>query len=179
MTGEIRSVVVPFERYVAECRDAERFVALCRQCPRYATTWACPPLPTELPPWEAAVIFAARIILPPGRHSVDTGDSLIAEDKVQLDRRLLQLEARYGGRACSFGGSCRMCDECTRTSGLPCHHPELLRPSLEALGFDISRTLAYLPGMELKWAVDGVLPSEMILVGALFTNTPHLAAVSL
>lgn len=169
MIAEIKNVAVPFDRYVAECRDVERFATLCRACPRYGATWGCPPLPTDLPRWYTAHIFAATIALPPGRHKVEDSDRLIADDKRILDRRILDLERSYGGRACSFGGYCHLCERCTRPDGLPCRHPDLLRPSLEALGFDITRTVALLPDTTLQWSTDGYLPSTLTLVSALFT----------
>ena len=59
----------------------------------------------------------------------------------------------------------------TRPLGLPCRHPELVRPSLEAYGFDISRTTNELFGIELLWGKDGMLPKYLTLVCGFFHNS--------
>lgn len=50
----------------------------------------------------------------------------------------------------------------------PCRHPELVRPSLEACGFDIGRTTSELFGIELKWGADGKMPEYLTLVCGFF-----------
>lgn len=55
---------------------------------------------------------------------------------------------------------------CTRREGLPCRHPDKVRPSLESMGFDIGKTAKELFGLELKWASYGMLPEYYVLVGA-------------
>lgn len=53
---------------------------------------------------------------------------------------------------------------------MPCRHPEKVRPSLEAFGFDISRTLSELFGIRLLWGKDGVIPEYLTLVCGFFHN---------
>ena len=45
-----------------------------------------------------------------------------------------------------------------------------MRPSLEAFGFDISRTLSELFGIRLLWGKDGVIPEYLTLVCGFFHN---------
>lgn len=68
------------------------------------------------------------------------------------------------------GGTCIHCPEgsCTRPEGRPCRHPELVRPSLEACGFDVARTASELFGIELKWGSGGRMPEYLTLVCGFF-----------
>ncbi|MDE7458334.1 MAG: DUF2284 domain-containing protein, partial [Muribaculaceae bacterium] len=67
---------------------------------------------------------------------------------------------------------CLHCPEsqCTRKCGEPCRHPDKVRPSLEAFGFDIGRTLSELFNIKLLWGKNGVLPEYLVLVSALLHN---------
>lgn len=58
----------------------------------------------------------------------------------------------------------------TRPTGEPCRHPDKVRPSLEACGFDIGRTTTELFGMDLKWGTDGRIPEYLLLVCGFFHN---------
>ena len=95
---------------------------------------------------------------------------LIRPERQRLERRLLEMERRYGGRSFAYVGSCLYCPDgtCTRPEGNPCRHPELVRPSLEACGFDIGRTTSELFGIELKWGADGKMPEYLTLVCGFF-----------
>lgn len=97
---------------------------------------------------------------------------LLEQTRVVMDRELLEKETRLHGRA-FFAGTCLLCGQgaeqgggCTRREGLPCRHPDKVRPSLESMGFDIGKTAKELFGLELKWASDGMLPEYYVLVGA-------------
>ena len=53
---------------------------------------------------------------------------------------------------------------------IPCRHPERVRPSLEACGFDLCRTTESLMGIPLRWSTDGRLPEYLTLVSGFFHN---------
>lgn len=61
-----------------------------------------------------------------------------------------------------------------RPEAKPCRHPELVRPSLEACGFDIAHTTSELFGIELKWGTDGSLPEYLTLVCGFFHNAENI-----
>ena len=61
-----------------------------------------------------------------------------------------------------------------RPEAKPCRHPELVRPSLEACGFDIARTTSELFGIELKWGSDGLMPEYLTLVCGFFHNAENI-----
>lgn len=94
------------------------------------------------------------------------------EARRELDARLLALEEAWPDSRAFFAGTCFDCPEgtCTRLSDLPCVRPGKIRPSLEALGFDLGRTASELLGIELRWSVDGRLPEYFTLISGFFTN---------
>ena len=120
--------------------------------------------------------------------AIERSMKFLEQTRVVMDRELLEKEAQLHGRA-FFAGTCLLCGRgagqgtkrgakrgakqgaessggCTRREGLPCRHPDKVRPSLESMGFDIGKTAKELFGLELKWASDGKLPEYYVLVGA-------------
>ena len=173
---EERTVSLPVADYVARFRDTERFEACCRACPAYGRSWACPPFDSDmeacLSGYETALLVAVKIF--PEEPSLPLGESLrlIRPERMRHERQLLMLERRHGGRAFAYAGTCLHCPEgtCTRPSGEACRHPELVRPSLEACGFDLGRTVSELFGFELLWSRNGLIPQYLTLVSGFFHN---------
>ena len=175
---------LPVEEYIRRYRDAERFADLCRRGGRYGRWWACPPFSFDaeeyLSGFETAHLIAARI--EPGKRlralcadagqSEKQGRALLNEARCELDARLLALEEAWPDSRAFFAGTCFDCPEgtCTRPLDLPCVRPGKIRPSLEALGFDLGRTASELLGIELRWSVDGRLPEYFTLISGFFTN---------
>lgn len=178
--SEDRSVSLPVADYVARFRDAERFAACCRACPNYGRSWGCPPFATDpaeaFASYRTALLVATKITPDVPDLPIGEAGRLIRPERIRLERRLLELEHRTGGRAFSYVGSCLYCPEgsCTRPEGLPCRHPDKVRPSLEACGFDISRTAEELFGIRLLWGSEGRLPTYLTLVCGLFHNGEEL-----
>ena len=153
------SAELPAADYIARFRDAERIGDYCRACPNYGRSWGCPPFG-----------FSA------GRGHCADARALILPERRRLEQQLLGMERQYGGLSFAYVGTCLHCPEgtCTRPDGKPCRHPELVRPSLEACGFDIGKTTAELFGIYLKWGTDGKLPEYLTLVCGFFHNAGHV-----
>jgi len=170
---------ISVDEYIRRFRDEERFIGLCRQCSNFGNCWACPPFSfdtgEELRRYKYARIMAARIT--PAGQNIPLGEAqaLIRPERMRIEAELRAMEHRYGGRALAFAGQCLYCaSECARRCNMPCRHPDKVRPSLEAFGFDISRTLSELFGLRLLWGKDGHLPDYLILVSALLHNNRSL-----
>lgn len=176
-TSEDFTVSISTDEYIRRFRDANRFIGYCRQCPNYNHSWGCPPfshdLERELRGYRNVLLIATKIIPDGSNISLSESRRLIFPERKRLEHRLLEMELLYDGRAFAYVGSCLYCPEgsCTRPLGLPCRHPELVRPSLEAYGFDISRTTSELFGFKLLWGKDGLLPEYLTLVCGFFHNS--------
>ena len=142
------SAELPAADYIARFRDAERIGDYCRACPNYGRSWGCPP-------------FGFSV----GRYLSGYATALLTVTKIVTQKQGL-----------AYVGTCLHCPEgtCTRPDGKSCRHPELVRPSLEACGFDIGKTTAELFGIYLKWGTDGKLPEYLTLVCGFFHNAGHV-----
>ncbi len=164
------------EEYITRFRDAERVGGYCRACSNYGRSWGCPPFDFDverhLRQYRHALIVATRITPLEERVPFSRSGEILLPERRRLEHQLLEMERRYGGRAFSYVGTCLYCPEgrCTRLQGLPCRHPDKVRPSLEACGFDIGRTTEVLFGMPLKWGCDGWMPEYLILVCGFLHN---------
>lgn len=96
---------------------------------------------------------------------------LVQAVRGQYEEEMLAEEAKRSGRAALFTGLCPHCGEavCARREGKPCRHPNLVRPSLEALGFNLCQISNELFGTEILWAKDNRSPEYMCLIGAVFS----------
>lgn len=160
--------------YISRYLDCGRFEALCRECPNYGRRWGCPPLDAGfIHDYRHVRLFALKIDIKPTPGDTGAAEAMmkvIQDVRGDYETRLLALERDLGGRAALFTGMCPHCgsEECARTSGKPCRHPDLVRPSLEALGFDLTATAADYFGIELKWSSRGEYPPYLCLIGGVF-----------
>ncbi|MDE6415609.1 MAG: DUF2284 domain-containing protein [Duncaniella sp.] len=168
------SVNLPAEEYIRRFRDTDKFMKSCRECGNFGCSWACPPFSNdtveELLQYDSVLIVVTRMI--PERKDIPLAEvyDFMRPERLRLDRMMLDMEREKGGRYLAFSGTCLYCPEgtCTRKSGNPCRHPESVRPSLEAYGFDVGRTVADLFDFEIKWSCDGYIPEYLTIVSALF-----------
>lgn len=165
--------------YLARFRDAERFGACCRACPNYGRSWGCPPFDYDVAErigrYRSVLLVATKITPAIASLPLAASQALIRPERIRLETRLREMERDYGGLACAYVGECLYCPRgsCTRSAGLPCRHAGLVRPSLEAYGFDIGRTLGELFGIELKWGAEGRMPDYLTLVCGFFHDAPE------
>ena len=160
---------MPMTEYINGYRDFGRVRGYCRECDRYGNCWACPPYDfdeTALPDRFTDISLLATVITPSEGVLLppETADRFIRFERQRLDCLLLRMErdAEVPGRTARafFAGTCLLCppEQCTRREGRPCRHPESIRPSLEALGFDIARTAADIFNTPLQWSRNGQIP---------------------
>ncbi len=162
--------------YIARFRDVPRFEGLCRECHNYGTRWGCPPFDDDRLPdlekWKTAEIWLLKLVISPDKAAAGLAwlNGIIQAEREPFERILLYEERRRGGFAALVTGMCPHCGAapCARLSAKPCRHPDLVRPSLEALGFDLGKTAGELFGLPLRWSANGRLPDYVSLIGGLF-----------
>ena len=178
--AEDSAVELPAADYVARFRDAQRIAEYCRACPSYGSSWGCPPfgfsVEEYLSGYATALVVATKIVPEQEGLPLSEAGRLMRPERKRIEARLLDMERRIGGRSFAYVGTCLYCPEgtCTRPDAKPCRHPELVRPSLEACGFDIAHTTSELFGIELKWGTDGSLPEYLTLVCGFFHNAENI-----
>ncbi len=176
---------LPLADFVRDYRDLPRFRTLCQACDNYGQCWSCPPYDFDetvfLSPYVEANLIGARVDVPQearfcgdGEACRRKGDALLRPLRALLDDALLRLEQELPGGRAFYAGSCMRCPKgaCRRRSGEPCVAPEKLRPSIEALGFDVERTASELLATELRWGEPGRLPDYFVLVSGFFSAEP-------
>ena len=189
-TVQDRWVEMPMAEYIAGYRDFGRVRGYCRECGRYGNCWACPPYDfdeTALPGKYTTISLLATVITPSEGVTLtpETADRIIRRERQRLDRMLVKMECDASVPAQTarafFAGTCLLCppehcsrrdllcppEHCSRRESLPCRHPESIRPSLEALGFDIARTTSGLFGIDLQWGSPDTPPAYLTLLSAL------------
>lgn len=162
---------MPMKEYAETFRDFGRVRGYCHGCGRYGKCWACPPYDFAeeeyLGQFTTISLLATKITPSEGvALTPETAERILNRERQRLDRMLLGME---GNARAFFAGTCILCppEKCTRREGLPCRHPESIRPSLEALGFDIARTASELFGIPLQWGSPGTFPAYLTLISAI------------
>lgn len=166
---------IPMKEYAETFRDFGRVRGYCHGCGRYGKCWACPPYDFAedeyLGQFTTISLLATKITPSEGvALTPETAERILNRERQRLDRMLLGME---GNARAFFAGTCILCppEKCTRREGLPCRHPESIRPSLEALGFDIARTASELFGIPLQWGSPETFPAYLTLISAI-ARTP-------
>lgn len=173
-TSERFSAEIAADEYIARFRQEERFLELCRQCGNFGVRYGCPPFDvpplTVLAPYRRVRIVGEKLVPATAGLPLDAAQALMTPVLAGLNGDLLAEERRLGGLALGFAGACPYCGgtPCRRKSGEPCLHPDKVRPSLEAFGFDVGRTAQELLGLEILWGVQEKLPAYLTLVCGLF-----------
>ena len=175
-----KDVTIGAAELIARYRDVERIRQYCLQCPGYGKTWSCPPFdfdPRSVSDgFETVTVTGTTIEFDePTRAACKTPEASAAAGREAMEQvwktllpSLYETERNTPGSRC-FTFRCSLCPEgCTRPAGKPCRHPELMRHSLESVGFDIVAMTRDLLGIDLEWSTDGSLPRRLTLVTALF-----------
>ena len=176
-TTERYMVELDAKTYIEGFRNADYFLEFCRQCGNFGRRYGCPPFDYDPLPviqkYEKVRIIGVKIIPTDKNLPLESANELMKPVTTELNRDLLEQEKSLDGMCFGFVGSCPYCggQPCARIDGKPCKHPDKVRPSLEAIGFDISKTAKDLLGLEIKWSQEGLIPEYLALVCGIFYQT--------
>ena len=162
------------KNYINEFRRTDYFIEFCQQCKNYNHRYGCPPFEDKtlsiVEGYEKVRIMGVKIIPNNKKLPLSAANDLMEPVITEMNEELLELEKSLGGYAFGFVGTCPYCSgaPCARISGEPCRHPDKVRPSLEAFGFDMSKTAKDLLGLEIKWSQGELIPEYLTLVCGVF-----------
>jgi hypothetical protein len=169
---------VEVPHYVEHYNRAQYFLQLCKQCKCYGNRYGCPPFDSDplasLSQYSHVLIVGFKVTPSHRALPLAQAGEFMAPITAQLNAELLNLEKQMQGYALGFVGSCPYCADapCARVEGKPCLHPDKVRPSLEAYGFDLQKTAQELLGIEIKWSKDDKIPEYLTLIGGVFYTLP-------
>lgn len=169
---ETTEAEIGVEEYIAGYRNADSFIDYCRQCANSGRRYGCPPFDYDVMKFVGQYrqlrVLGFKLI-PQEQLPLAKANDVIAAALPEMNGRLFDLEKTLSGFACGFVGKCTFCsEECARIEGKPCRHPDMVRPSLEAFGFDLMKTSEELLGIKMKWGRDGMMPEYLTLVCGVF-----------
>ena len=162
------------KNYINEFRRTDYFIEFCQQCKNYGRRYGCPPFDDEtlsiVEGYEKVRIMGLKIVPNNKLLPLSAANDLMKPVITEMNEELLELEKSLGGYAFGFVGTCPYCGDapCARILGEPCRHPDKVRPSLEAFGFDMSKTAKDLLGLEIKWSQGELIPEYLTLVCGVF-----------
>lgn len=162
--------------------DIEKFEGFCKQCRNYGKLWSCPPynfsIEEYVDRYKYVYIVGVKIVF-----DEDTLSSINTKEKIssytnktlhfmknKMMNEMLKLEKLYPNSTSLSAGGCNLCENCSKLKNVQCIHPDLMRYSLESLGFDVGGVSSKLLNFELKWATETRLPDYFSLIAGIMTN---------
>ncbi|WP_048149854.1 DUF2284 domain-containing protein [Thermococcus sp. AM4] len=122
-----------------DIRVSPRPVWKCKACPMYGKRPSCPP---HVPDWREARdwigAFERAILV---KFEIDMKDFENEKRRAILwlldrERELFRQGKLYA--MALFPGNCNLCPDCPFERGEPCRMPEKVRPSVDAIGVELS-----------------------------------------
>lgn len=176
---ELITLTIPTIDYIDRFNRRAIFEPLCRQCGNWASRWGCPPFDFDpmarIKRFGKTTIYfiTAKVNKWPENAGIPEMTEAIQSIRRQYEPKLLDIEQELNGFAALFTGQCFHCGSlpCTRLNNKPCRHPQKVRPSLEALGFDLGATASDLFHSPLQWFdPQKPHPTHLSIIAAIFHN---------
>lgn len=147
---------------VIRCRN------LCAEnaCGDYGRTWSCPPgfdgtMERYSKNCDLCLVMSKAYVLDP-KDRAEVAQA--GTDFKSLIRKAVRILRSEGFVCNGFGdGGCDYCGECAYPD--PCRFPEVLIPSISALGIDLKEYLGAL-GMEFSFRDDAMTLYALLLIGS-------------
>ena len=179
---EVTFKKISMEELKKDYCDREKFEKFCKECRNYGSTWSCPPYNFDvedyLKNYSYIYLVGVKIIFDEETlDKVNTKEKIndyttktlkYMKDKIMME--LLRVEKRYEGSKSLSAGGCKISHDCSRKNNTHCEHPDMMRYSLESMGFDVGGISSRLLDYELKWATETRLPEYFSLVTGLMTK---------
>lgn len=177
---------VMMEKMIDDYFTLRKSRSYCHKCPNYGQHWSCPEFAFDeklfLKEFKYLYLIGREFTIPKSDRQKTIGIQTCADyctavhNQMKLDswRDLMAFEEDMPDVMTLMPGSCDICDRsgegCTRPEKQVCRHPELMRFSLEGLGFDVDAMCKFELGIMLQWPREGRLPEKMSTVMAICSN---------
>ena len=144
LTEKLKQITQDYKNFKFEYIDTESIVVepwtrlKCQfGCPNYGKTLVCPPYTPKAEEFiEMVNSYKVAILFEVSLASIDNDIRVISKIAVDIENCCVRL-----GYYKAFGmgaGPCKLCDECNLND---CKYPQKARPSGEACGVDIHKTI--------------------------------------
>jgi len=183
LTDKLSSGAKRVEYFMEEYFKRDKVQSECKACPNYAKYWSCSPYAFD----EATFLKQFKYMHIIGRQfevpqediiNIREPDAIAAYCKEKFDaikvmtwKTLLEIEDEVKGSLGLIPGNCPICEiqamACARKTGEPCRNPELMRYSLESLGFDVVDLVKNELEMTIQWPENQRLPTLFSSVAAI------------
>lgn len=155
----VQCVEMQTRDYINRFNRRQEFEVLCKECGNWAKRWGCPPFNTDqirqIERFDHVKLYclSAGITTWPDGAGIKEMSEALDRIRRSWEPELLIAEQQMNGLAALFTGMCYHCGNqvCARINDEPCRHPEKVRPSLEALGFDLSKTATDIFQTNIEW----------------------------
>jgi len=178
------------------CYDIENVRNYCRSCNKYGKVWSCPDLSINeieyITNYDYCYVISSKVFIndltkdfitnliknvaskySDMNISMDNNSEIFSGIYYGLreynDNIIFGLEKIFPDAITLMSGRCLLCESCERTKNLPCQKPQLLRYSLEALGFNVSKIIENIMQDKIMWSND-CLPEFVTCVSALLSK---------
>ena len=135
---------------IEEAFFPETVLECCSSCENYNLHFACPDHQFNVARFLSSYPYALII-----SHKMQVKIDEYFYWRDVIEPILLQYEKKLNGQSL-VSGSCRNCDFCFDQGALDCENPDLMRYSLESLGFDVSTLLESFFNETLNFSSDGL-----------------------
>jgi len=185
-THKFSSGALHMDHMIEEYLSLRKMRGYCQRCPKYGKYWSCPDYGFDeklfLNEFKFMYLIGREYTIPKKDRQTTIGIQASAQYcidvhnamKVESWKDLLELEKDLPGTLSLMPGNCHVCDVaglgCAREKGLRCRHHELMRFSLEGLGFDVDAMSKFEMGLLLRWPREGHLPEKLSCVMAILSN---------
>ncbi|NLY36188.1 MAG: hypothetical protein GX046_03010 [Tissierellia bacterium] len=142
--------LISMRALIEEAFFPERVLDYCSRCENYNMHFACPNHQFNISALLNRYPFVLVI-----SHNLPVNIDEYYYWRDIIDPILMGYENKLMGQSL-LAGSCRNCDFCFNKGAQDCEFPQLLRYSLESLGFDLSALLAQFFNEELNFRTDNL-----------------------
>ncbi|MBN2260908.1 MAG: hypothetical protein JW702_10205 [Clostridiales bacterium] len=147
------SKTILFNEFILNYYDPITVHSYCKSCNHYNLNYSCPvhlnPVIDKLKKFNYLTVYVFEYNIP----EFNDIDNIYNSIRNSLDKEILNFESIIDGTSL-IPGRCLLCNPCYKELHKPCPKPDLIRYSLETIGFDVSKVIENEFQKKLTWNKD-------------------------